>query len=61
MSARMYLADALKANDQLPEAIEQWRIVAKMEEWWDEDEGVAREAQDFLDQFAPSSFDITTL
>jgi Tfp pilus assembly protein PilF len=61
MSARMYLADALKANDQLPEAIEQWRIVAKMEEWWDEDEGVAQEAQDFLDQFAPSSFDITTL
>lgn len=51
MSARMMLADALRKNGQLEEALSEWKTVANMEAVWDYERGEPERAKAFLAQY----------
>lgn len=51
ISARMMLADALRENGQIKEAIEQWKIVATMDAVWSYEQEEPELAKKFLAQF----------
>jgi len=51
MATRMMLADALRKNGQVKEALSEWKTVASMKAVWDYEQGEPERAKEFLAQY----------
>jgi len=51
MATRMMLADALRTNGQVKEALSEWKTVASMKAVWDYEQGEPERAKEFLAQY----------